>query len=294
VILPEEVTGALDAENQAAVTHGLLRLRGHRTILVIAHQLHHRRSRPHRRPRPRPDRRTRPPRRTPRRRRPIRDLLERAYQSRGLAACATPALRSRSAYPHRQQMRLSTTVALASTGRTTSVRACSSRPARTLARHRPSPSTRWAHALTSRGERELAACSVLWSPLGNVGDDAASSSSTALRRGLLTLLPSNASGMPLPAPLLRQGDAFVGDVGVQCERCSGFFDAAGSLRAHTPGECQLADAARTAIVGACHRVPISCWVRNWSRDHQETYIDLVPSWAGTAARGFRLGVSTQR
>jgi ATP-binding cassette, subfamily B, bacterial IrtB/YbtQ len=39
VILLDEVTGALDAENQAAVTDGLLRLRGHRTMLVIAHQL---------------------------------------------------------------------------------------------------------------------------------------------------------------------------------------------------------------------------------------------------------------
>lgn len=39
IILLDEVTGALDAESQAAVTAGLLSLRGHRTMLVIAHQL---------------------------------------------------------------------------------------------------------------------------------------------------------------------------------------------------------------------------------------------------------------
>lgn len=39
IILLDEVTGALDAENQAAVTDGLLRLRGRHTMLVIAHQL---------------------------------------------------------------------------------------------------------------------------------------------------------------------------------------------------------------------------------------------------------------
>jgi ATP-binding cassette, subfamily B, bacterial IrtB/YbtQ len=39
IVLLDEVTGALDAENQAAVTEGLLTLRRDRTMLVIAHQL---------------------------------------------------------------------------------------------------------------------------------------------------------------------------------------------------------------------------------------------------------------
>lgn len=39
ILLLDEVTGALDATNQAAVTHGLMSLRGRHTMLVIAHQL---------------------------------------------------------------------------------------------------------------------------------------------------------------------------------------------------------------------------------------------------------------
>lgn len=39
IVLLDEVTGALDPVNQAAVTAGLLSLRGSRTLLVIAHQL---------------------------------------------------------------------------------------------------------------------------------------------------------------------------------------------------------------------------------------------------------------
>lgn len=39
VLLLDEATGALDAENQAAITQGLQSLHGHCTLLVIAHQL---------------------------------------------------------------------------------------------------------------------------------------------------------------------------------------------------------------------------------------------------------------
>lgn len=39
ILLVDEATAALDAENQAAIAEVLARLRGHRTILVIAHQL---------------------------------------------------------------------------------------------------------------------------------------------------------------------------------------------------------------------------------------------------------------
>jgi ATP-binding cassette subfamily B protein len=39
ILLVDEATAALDAENQAAITQALARLRGRRTVIVIAHQL---------------------------------------------------------------------------------------------------------------------------------------------------------------------------------------------------------------------------------------------------------------
>ena len=39
VLLVDEATAALDAENQAAIAQALARLRGRRTLIVIAHQL---------------------------------------------------------------------------------------------------------------------------------------------------------------------------------------------------------------------------------------------------------------
>jgi len=39
ILLVDEATAALDAENQAAITQALARLRGQRTLIVIAHQL---------------------------------------------------------------------------------------------------------------------------------------------------------------------------------------------------------------------------------------------------------------
>jgi ATP-binding cassette subfamily B protein len=38
-LLVDEATAALDAENQAAIAQALARLRGKRTLIVIAHQL---------------------------------------------------------------------------------------------------------------------------------------------------------------------------------------------------------------------------------------------------------------
>ena len=38
-MLIDEATAALDAENQAAIAQALARLRGRRTLIVIAHQL---------------------------------------------------------------------------------------------------------------------------------------------------------------------------------------------------------------------------------------------------------------
>ena len=39
ILLVDEATAALDAENQAAIAEALARLRGKRTVIVIAHQL---------------------------------------------------------------------------------------------------------------------------------------------------------------------------------------------------------------------------------------------------------------
>lgn len=39
ILLVDEATAALDAENQAAIADTLARLRGRRTLIVIAHQL---------------------------------------------------------------------------------------------------------------------------------------------------------------------------------------------------------------------------------------------------------------
>lgn len=39
ILLVDEATAALDAENQAAIAQALARLRGKRTLIVIAHQL---------------------------------------------------------------------------------------------------------------------------------------------------------------------------------------------------------------------------------------------------------------
>ena len=39
ILLVDEATAALDAENQAIITQALARLKGQRTLLVIAHQL---------------------------------------------------------------------------------------------------------------------------------------------------------------------------------------------------------------------------------------------------------------